>query len=536
MFSRNISLTTKKINYIIKNLSSTTSTLSSSSSTSLINSYELLLKEKNLKPDKHQLTILRSMDKLHKYLLNFDFDFINNLRDQELELKYYLEEKNLENYKFNDEELNNINNKKNYITNNNKRLKSYYLWGPVGSGKTMLMKLFYNNLIENDFKDCWFIHHNEFLSVLNKEIHLYNQESLINEGRKQNLNLKNKKTNIEEIAKKLSKKYKIIFYDEFQVTDIYDAMLLTRFFNEFLSRGSLLITTSNRAPEFLYEDGLKRNDFLTFINELNKNCIVKKLDNLTDYRRIDQEKDEKETENYDNLLNKSENIIIKDDNILNSYEKTFFLNEKNESIKQIHSKFLQDNIKLKNKINKNQYISHIYNKEDNKYIINISYNRNFQISSNNVDTESRSILISFDDLFMKELSPLDFQIILRNFPIIYIPYIPNLTEIPADSLRRFLSFIDEAYNLNAKLIYGASMKPYELFDSHKIENKNYIGSNSEVSTKDRKDMGQQEDLGDSAGQHAAILELPFAFRRAASRLIEMKGKKYLENFREKYIE
>lgn len=49
-------------------------------------------------------------------------------------------------------------------------------------------------------------------------------------------------------------------------------------------------------------------------------------------------------------------------------------------------------------------------------------------------------------------------------------------------------------------------------------------------------MGQQEDLGYSNGQHASILELPFAFRRAASRLIEMKSKRYLENFRQKYLD
>ena len=92
-------------------------------------------------------------------------------------------------------------------------------------------------------------------------------------------------------AEELAAETMCVFLDEFQVTDIADAMILKRYFTLLWQRGVVLVTTSNRVPEDLYINGLQRKAFLPFIPLLRQHCKVFQIDTHVDYRYLHIEKE-----------------------------------------------------------------------------------------------------------------------------------------------------------------------------------------------------------------------------------------------------
>ncbi|CAO3571468.1 unnamed protein product [Mortierella alpina] len=149
--------------------------------------------------------------------------------------------------------------------------KGLYLYGSVGTGKTMLMDLFYNTLARSDKKR---IHFHNFMLQLHGRLH------------KLKTTTHQHQDPIPFLADSLAMESRVLCLDEFQVTDIADAMLLRRLLEELVvNRGVVLVTTSNRHPSELYKNGIQRESFLPGIAVLEDHCIVKCLDGGIDYRR-----------------------------------------------------------------------------------------------------------------------------------------------------------------------------------------------------------------------------------------------------------
>ena len=88
------------------------------------------------------------------------------------------------------------------------------------------------------------------------------------------------------VANDISKSVSILCFDEFQITDITDAMIVGRLFSQLISKGTYIVITSNRHPDDLYKDGLNRQLFLPFIDLLKKSLYTMELDAPTECKKL----------------------------------------------------------------------------------------------------------------------------------------------------------------------------------------------------------------------------------------------------------
>ena len=143
-----------------------------------------------------------------------------------------------------------------------------YLWGGVGRGKSMLMDLFFAHAGITEKRR---VHFHAFMQEIQSELH---------EVRKTGVD-----DAIKPVADKIAKNIRLLCFDEMQITDIADAMIVGRLFERLFEAGVMVITTSNRHPSALYKDGLNRQLFLPFIALLEERLNVVQLDADTDYRQ-----------------------------------------------------------------------------------------------------------------------------------------------------------------------------------------------------------------------------------------------------------
>lgn len=148
-------------------------------------------------------------------------------------------------------------------------IKSLYFYGRVGRGKTMLMDLFYQNI---PLKRKRRIHFHRFMESVHQQLN--------------ELSLQQPSTDnpLARIAKSWAADVELLCFDEFFVSDIGDAMLLSGLLSELFSLGVILVTTSNCQPEQLYRNGLQRERFLPTIALINQYCQVISIDGDIDHR------------------------------------------------------------------------------------------------------------------------------------------------------------------------------------------------------------------------------------------------------------
>ena len=279
-----------------------------------------------------------------------------------------------------------LNRKKTFLSKFFKKREKlcFYLHGKVGVGKTMLLDFVFDKLEIKKHRQ----HFNEFMV----NFHDFRHE-------------KKNNNSITMFVKNLKKKYDLIYLDEFQVTNIVDAMILGKLFEVIFEENIKIIITTNSKLDDLYKDGLQREQFLNFISIIKKFSIHKELLIKDDYRT-------KNNKNNQDFL--------------------FPLNEKTSfRVNQRFREFTRD-------------------KQKDRKIITTK-GRDFLIENFYLGVAR----FKFNDLCDKNLGPEDYINIAKICNHIFIEEIPKFNNENSNQQLRFITLIDILYEKEIKLTLTA---------------------------------------------------------------------------------
>ena len=275
-------------------------------------------------------------------------------------------------------------------------VKGLYMWGGVGRGKTYMMDLFFKAL---PFKEKRRQHFNRFMEDVHKRLNLH-------QGQKDPLKI---------IAKEIAAKTIVICFDEFVVEDIADAMVLGLLFKYLFKEGVCLVATSNREPNELYKDGLKREQFLPAIKAIEDNTVVLNVDSGKDYR------DTTESATYYHTP------LTKQAQFMNAH----------------FARFQGDSPLL-----------------DNALII---HNREIDAIKHCRD----AVWFEFSDICNAPRSKADYIELADSYKAVLLGNIPQMDESMDDYCRRFVSLVDELYDNEIELIISAMVPAEHLYTGSK---------------------------------------------------------------------
>ncbi len=278
--------------------------------------------------------------------------------------------------------------------------RGIYFWGGVGRGKTRIVDSFFESLpIDKKLR----IHFHRFMQRVHHELKA----------------LKNIENPLHKVADRFSSEAGIICFDEFHVSDITDAMLLSGLLEAMYERGITLVATSNQHPDKLYSGGLQRDRFLPAIKMIKENCQIIHLDSGIDYRM----------------------------RFLASAEIYHYpLDGQAERMLAINFEHIAPN----------------HGRAD----------RTIEIEKRKIQTVRCAdgvVWFDFPAICDGPRGPADYIEIARQFQTVLIGNVPQMGEDQNDQARRFITLVDEFYDRNVKLIITAAVPPSGLYLGKRLQ-------------------------------------------------------------------
>ncbi|KAF6997289.1 hypothetical protein CFC21_013527 [Triticum aestivum] len=333
-------------------------------------------------------------------------------------------------------------------------VKGLYLYGGVGTGKTMLMDLFYEQLPANWRKKR--IHFHDFMLNVHSRLQMHKGVS----------------DPLDMVAAEISDEAIILCLDEFMVTDVADAMILNRLFRHLFSKGVVLVSTSNRAPDQLYEGGLQRNLFLPFIDTLKERCISHPIGSAVDYRQLGS-----------------------------AGEGFYFIGSECSTV-------------LKQK-----FQSLIGDEEPTPQTVEVVMGRHLEVPLG----ANGCAYFQFEDLCDRPIGAADYFGLFKKFHTLAVEGVPKFGYHNRTAAYRFVTLVDVMYENKGRLLCTAEAEPIELFE-------NVVTVAEAQKSSPRSSRSQKSDDPDLCVDN----ELGFAKDRTISRLTELNSREYLEDFEAKW--
>ena len=297
------------------------------------------------------------------------------------------------------ETVNQSNSDLNKLKTNKSIKRSFYIWGNVGRGKTLITRSFIDLISEKNIV----FHYIDFMQNIHNELNA----------------LSGKNDPLQQIAKSLSQKYRIIFIDEFQVEDVADAMIVGKLLKYLIEFNLTLYLTSNAHPSDLYKNGLQRKQFIDDMNIISQSFNVFELNGEIDYR--------------------ARNIV---------------------NTEAMDSKKSYTDDEIKEIIDRN-----FYNKDysKNKFSIN---SREFSCKAFSNDF----LWLSFKRFFNEPNGAEDYIEISKKTEWIFLSDFKYCDDDSADIIRRFISFIDICYRDGTKIKFFFDNCSYQdLYTGQKLK-------------------------------------------------------------------
>ena len=277
--------------------------------------------------------------------------------------------------------------------------KGVYMWGGVGRGKTWLMDQFYDSI---PFRRKTRMHFHHFMQHVHKQLN----------------KLSGQRNPLDLVADQIYKESVVICFDEFFVSNVTDAMILSDLFQKLFTRGITLVATSNIAPDGLYKNGIHRDRFIPTIEMVKKNCAILNVDAGVDYRlRV-----LKQAQLFKHPL---------------SAEHETWMQARFDALTQTQTKSATA-IEINHRV-----VETICHTED-------------------------VLWCDFAQLCLKPRSPADFIEIANIYNTVLVSNVPHLTDYLADGTRRFIYLVDEFYDRGVKLLLTSQDNIIDLYQGEKL--------------------------------------------------------------------